>query len=185
MAHHLLPHLLLRLEAVDAGTGGPPCCSAGHLLSDLYAHTCAAPLRHPSTATGGGARAFRASKGAALRGLGAAAAGSHERVTIESPLKSQSCAPKLHSCFLERSRQQEATTSFAYCSLCMHAAASLRMLAASAGVSPTEHRRAAPTRAAAVRATHGGAMHSRPRRQRVPGTSAAIGGTLCGKTERP
>eukprot|EP01047_Picozoa_sp_COSAG01_P032796 COSAG01_NODE_2385_length_7787_cov_62.523023_6_plen_125_part_00 len=26
---------------------------------------------------------------------------------------------KLHSCFLERSRQQEATPSFAYCSLCM------------------------------------------------------------------
>jgi hypothetical protein len=25
----------------------------------------------------------------------------------------------LHSCFLERSRQQEATPSFAYCSLCM------------------------------------------------------------------
>jgi hypothetical protein len=30
----------------------------------------------------------------------------------------QSFAPTLHSCFLERSRQQEATHSFAYCSLC-------------------------------------------------------------------
>ena len=31
----------------------------------------------------------------------------------------QSFAPTLHSCFLERSQQQEATPSFAYCSLCM------------------------------------------------------------------
>ena len=66
----------------------------------------------------------------------------------------------------------------------VHAAASLRMLAASAGVSPTEHRRAAPTRAAAVGAAHGGALHSPPRRQRVPGTSAAAGGTLCGQACR-
>jgi hypothetical protein len=66
----------------------------------------------------------------------------------------------------------------------VHAAASLRMLAASAGVSPTEHRRAAPTRAAAVGAAHGGALHSPPRRQRMPGTSAAAGGTLCGQACR-
>jgi hypothetical protein len=66
----------------------------------------------------------------------------------------------------------------------VHAAASLHTLAASAGVSPTEHRRAAPTRAAAVGATHGGALHSPPRRQRVPGTSAAAGGTLCGQACR-
>jgi hypothetical protein len=90
-------------------------------------------------------------------------------------------APTLHSCFLERSRQQEAS----YPQFCLlqpvHAAASLRMLAASAGVSPTEHRRAAPTRAAAVGATHGGALHYPPRRQRVPDTSAAGGGALCGQ----
>ena len=51
-------------------------------------------------------------------------------------------------------------------------------------VSHTEHRRAAPTRAAAVGAAHGGALHSPPRRQRVPGTSAAAGGTLCGQACR-
>jgi hypothetical protein len=94
------------------------------------------------------------------------------------------CAPKLHSCFLERSRQQEATVPpvlpTAACACCC--------VAAHAGyvrwVSPTEHRRAAPTRAAAVGVTHGGALHSPPRRQRVPGTSAASGGTLCGQARR-
>jgi hypothetical protein len=69
-----------------------------------------------------------------------------------------------------------------------YAAAACCCVAARAGgvrwVSPTEHRRPAPTRAATVGATHGGALHSPPRRQRVPGTSAAAGGTLCGQACR-
>jgi hypothetical protein len=35
------------------------------------------------------------------------------------PRVAQSFAPIEHSCFLERSQQQEATPSFAYYSLCM------------------------------------------------------------------
>jgi hypothetical protein len=45
----------------------------------------------------------------------------HRRDTAQRPTARAflSLREKLHSCFLERSRQQEATPSFAYCSLCM------------------------------------------------------------------